>query len=547
MSFSLFQSIGLALVSWVLYLNIRSYTTRRRGKSLPLPPGPKGLPLIGNIFDVPKTQQWLTFMEMSRKYESDIIYLNLAGDELVVLNSVADVDALLEDRSAIYSDRPPFPMLNDLVGFHWNLGFMRYGPRWKEHRKVLMQQFQPSAVLLHRPVELAAARTLLQRFLESPANYERHFRHMAGTVILSTAYGIDILPENDPYVDIAEKALHAMACTGIRGSYLVDSLPFLKYVPEFLPGAGFKRQAREWFAIVDAMPNVPYDFVKKARAAGTAQTSIASRVLDEIEENFTSTEVERQEQELTLRNILSVCYSGAYTTVSALGTFILAMTMYPEVQAKAQAAIDEIVGRSRLPDFEDDIPYVDAVVNEVLRWRPVTPLALPHAATEDDMYKGYHIPAGATVVGNTWAIFHDAATFGPHTDQFIPERWLTEDGKVNAAMRKPDAAFGFGRRICPGRDMAQWSIWICAASILATFNISQCVDENGVPIEPSGEYTSGLLCYPIPHKCDILPRSEAARYDPCYTPEVTFGGLASSNYRENLLFFLGLIFLLQSV
>ncbi|KAJ6454682.1 cytochrome P450 [Mycena sanguinolenta] len=457
--------------------------------SLPLPPGPKGLPLIGNIFDVPKTQQWLTFIEMSRKYESDIIYLNLAGDELVVLNSVVDVDALLEDRSAIYSDR---------VGFHWNLGFMRYGPRWKEHRKVLMQQFQPSAILLHRPVELAAAQTLLQRFLESPANYERHFRHMASTFILSTAYGIDILPENGPYVDIAEKALHAMACTGIRGSYLVDSLPFLKYVPEFLPGAGFKRQAREWFAIVDAMPNVPYDFCYWPQAAGTAKKSIASRVLDEIEENSSSSEVQRQEQELTLRNILSVCYSGADTTVSALGTFILAMTRYPEVQAKAQTAIDEV-----------DIPYVDAVVNEVLRWRPVTPLALPHATTEDEMYKGYHIPAGATVVGHgerkLRAILHDAATFGPHTNQFIPERWLTKDGKINAAMRKPDATFGFGRH------MAQWSIWICAASILATFNISACVDENGVPIEPSGEYTSGLLCYPIPHKCDILPRSEAAR------------------------------------
>jgi cytochrome P450 len=62
--------------------------------------------------------------------------------------------------------------------------------------------------------------------------------------------------------------------------------------------------------------------------------------------------------------------------VSSLGTFILAMTMYPEVQKKAQAAVDEVVGRGRLPDFQDDIPYIDAVVHEVLRWRTVVPLGI---------------------------------------------------------------------------------------------------------------------------------------------------------------------------
>ncbi|KAF8193872.1 cytochrome P450, partial [Mycena galopus ATCC 62051] len=230
------------------------------------PPGPPGLPLLGNSRDVPKSQEWLTFMEMSRKYDSDMISLNVAGETVIVLNSLSAVDALLEDKSAIYSDRPSFPMLNDLVGFRWHLAFMRYVPRWKEHRRVLMQQFQPSAVLMYRPVELEATKLLLQRFLDSPAIYEKHFRQqlqfMTATIILSTAYGIDVQPEDDPHVDISEKALHAMACTGNRGSFLVDSLPFLKYVPGFFPGAGFKKQAREWFTVVDAMPNVPFDFVK---------------------------------------------------------------------------------------------------------------------------------------------------------------------------------------------------------------------------------------------------------------------------------------------
>ncbi|KAJ6626137.1 cytochrome P450 [Mycena sp. CBHHK59/15] len=406
------------------------------------------------------------------------------------------------------------------VGFAWHFAFMRYGPRWKgglqpfklpcshyfaAYRKVLLQQFQPSQVLFHRPCELEAARTLLQRLLDTPAKFEKHLRHMAGMVILSTTYGIDVLPENDPYVDISEKALHAMACAGDSGAYLVDSFPILRYVPDWFPGAGFKRQAKEWYNVVSAMPILPYQFVKDSLTNGTAKSSTASRALEEIGDAEDATE-----QEEILRGGLGACYeAGADTTVSALGTFILAMTLNPAVQQTAQAAVDTAVGHGRLPDFSDNIPYVDAVVKEVLRWRPVLPLSIAHASTQDDVYKGYHIPAGSVVLGNTWAIFHDESMYGPDTDKFIPGRWL-KDGTINLAAKGTDAAFGFGRRICPGKDMAQWSVWITVASILATFNISKSVDENGLTIEPSGEYTSGMLCYPLPFKCSITPRSDAA-------------------------------------
>ncbi|KAJ7781994.1 cytochrome P450 [Mycena maculata] len=500
---SLLQSAGLVLVSCASYIIFRSYV----GRKSHLPPGPRGLPVVGNLYSLPKAYEWLVFIEMSRKYNSDIISLNVMGGTIIVLNSAASVDALLEDKSAIYSDRPSSTMLNDFVGFDWHFVFMRYGPRWKNHRKAFVQQFQPSQVLFHRPTELDAARVMLQRLLESPAKFERHLRHMTGMVILSTAYGIDIKPENDPYIDISEQAHIAISRTAKRGAYLVDFFPSLKYIPEFLPGGGFKKEAREWNKAVSAMVEMPYAFVKTSLTAGTAKSSIASRALEEIEGA-----PDAEEQEIVLKEILGSCYSGGSDTiVSALSTFILAMTLYPDIQKKAQAAVDAVVGRDRLPDFNDNIPYVDAVVREVLRWRPVLPLSIPHAVTQDDIYNGFHIPAGATVLGNSWAILHDEAIFGPNTDEFIPERWLTEDGEINTEMRNPGVAFGFGRRVCPGKDMAQRSVWICAASILAVFNINNSVDKNGVPIEPSGEYTSGVLSYPVPHKCDIVPRSETAR------------------------------------
>ncbi|KAJ7729932.1 cytochrome P450 [Mycena metata] len=496
------HAAGVGLTTWAIYLVFRAYTRAREGS---LPPGPKGLPLIGNLYDVPKTEQWLAFMQMSRTYDSDLISLNLMGETVIVLNSLAAADDLLEHKSAISSDRPPFPMLTELMGFDWHLAFMRYGPTWIG-KYLSPPSFTPSEVLLHRPIELQAARVLLDRLLNSPEKFEKHLRHMAGMIILSTAYGIDVQPEDDPHIAVSERALHAMACAGNRGTFLVDSLPFLKYVPYFFPGAGFKTKARNWKKIVSLMPQVPFNFVKESLAAGTARSSIASRFLEEAYEN-PSTDQKEQENILNSGDVAA----GADTTVSELETFVLAMTTYPEVQKKAQKELDEVLQHTRLPSFDDSFPYVEAIVRECLRWRPVLPLGVSHAATETSTYKGYVIPAGAVIIPNTWAILRDENTFGPHTDTFNPERWLTETGQINTTMRGPEAAFGFGRRICAGKDMAQWSMWITVASILATFNITKSLNQEGAPIEPSGEFTTGFLIFPVPHKCDILPRSEAAR------------------------------------
>lgn len=91
-------------------------------------------------------------------------------------------------------------------------------------------------------------------------------------------------------------------------------------------------------------------------------------------------------------------------TVSALASFFLAMIKYPEVQAKAQLELDRVLGPGQLPSFgdEDSLPYISAIVNECLRWEIVLPFSVPHLSTQDDEYRGYHIPAGTLVLPNTW-------------------------------------------------------------------------------------------------------------------------------------------------
>ncbi|KAJ7862183.1 cytochrome P450 [Mycena leptocephala] len=466
-----------------------------------LPPGPTKLPLVGNLFDMP-ANPWEACMQWSKKYNSDIIHLNLAGTSVIVLSSFKATEELLEKRSSIYSDRPTFPMVNDLMG--WDFALLQSsGDEWRIHRRLFSQQFNRVASHSFRHTERVAAHALLRRLLRDPGNFLGHIRQMAGEFILSVAYGIDALPVNDPYISLAAKSVESVSNAAVPGRFLVDSLPILKYVPEWFPGAHFKRIAREGKLLSQALRDVPFAEAKRRMTSGASQSCFTVNALRDLESGGQSFE------ESTVKDVAAIMYAaGADTTVSALSTFILAMLANPEAQRKAQREIDSVVGLGNLPDFSDEegMPYVAAIVKEVLRWKNVTPFGVPHFLAVDDEYRGYHLPAGSLVIGNTWAILHDEILY-PDPYTFKPERFLL-DGKLNPAVKDPQAAFGFGRRICPGRHVATSSIWITIVSVLAMFDITKEVGEDGHTVEPSYEYEDGIICSPVPFKCMITPRSQ---------------------------------------
>ncbi|KIJ48234.1 hypothetical protein M422DRAFT_28479 [Sphaerobolus stellatus SS14] len=200
---------------------------------------------------------------------------------------------------------------------------------------------------------------------------------------------------------------------------------------------------------------------------------------------------------------------GTDTTVNMMTTFILAMALFPDVQRKAQAELDHLLGHVRLIEFEDEpeLPYISAVCKEILRWHPLLPQGAAHATSEDDIVGDYFIPKGTAVVGNTWALLRDEADFGPDTDKFIPERFL-KPGIRDPALT---GAFGYGRRICPGRHMAHNSLFIIIASMLQVFEISAPKDTEGRDLPLEYTFSSGFFSYPADFKCSILPRSQWAK------------------------------------
>ncbi|CAK5284911.1 unnamed protein product [Mycena citricolor] len=504
------------------------YRSTRR--SLPLPPGPPKKPLIGNLLDLPANQQWLTFAKWSKQYDSDIIHVSALGTSIVVLSSPEAVKELFEKRSAVYSSRVQAPMVNELMGWGGFIGFLPYGARWRSHRKAFMQAFNPEVVKQFYSQQRNGVHSLLRRILAQPNDdVIGQFWIFAAGIIMDIAYGIKIRTSDDQYVSIVAEAVHGLSVASVPGAFLVDIIPPLKYIPRWVPGAGFKREAQKWCkATMDAV-EMPFSETKRMMSAGTASASYSSLHLRTLEDpsSTLSPNAKIAHEEVVKYTAAAMYVAGVDTVVSALGTFVIAMLLYPDVQRAAQQEIDEVWGHGNLPDFSEDaeerMPYLGALIKEVLRWRNITAVAIPHQSEAEDEYKGYRIPKGSVVIGNTWAILHDEVRMDSHTlispahdrkqemysdpDTFKPERFLL-NGKLNKDIRDPEAfIYGYGRRhgICPGRYMASNSLWLTIGSLLSMFDF---VKTEGTQDEGQYGWFWGLISTPLPFKCTMRPRSD---------------------------------------
>ncbi|KAF9268002.1 cytochrome P450 [Marasmius fiardii PR-910] len=455
----------------------------RRYKSIPLPPGPKGLPIIGNPQAVqpgkrPGDYRWERFLQWSRDYDSpDAVSVEVFGGRMIVLNSKKAVTELLEKRSANYSDRPAMRMNVELSGWYWNFAHMRYSDRWRFHRKTFHQYFQPRVMPEYYEIQRVATARLIRKLLASPEDFEGHLKEHSGSIILEIVYGYTLQATNDPYLLLVSKALPGIVETSVPGSFLVDFLPILKFVPSWFPGAGFKRKAKSWKKYSEELRDLPWGWLMESITQGAVEPSFVTRNLERLSSSMENDKREAMEE--VIRNCAGISFlAGSDTTVTALLSFILNMARHPEIQSRAQSEVDSL---GRLPDFADKekLPFVDAVIAEALRCDPVAPLAVPHAVMEDDVYEGMRIPKGSTVVGNTWAILHDGEVY-PDPMTFNPDRFMKKDGNEELPPHPEMFAFGFGRRICPGRYLALTSMWIAVAHILATFTITRDGEEEVV-------------------------------------------------------------------
>ncbi|KAI0481300.1 putative cytochrome P450 oxidoreductase [Xylariaceae sp. FL0804] len=513
----------VAIAAAIVFDLARRRLAQAKNPLLPLPPGPPGQPLLGHLRVIPDDHPEYAYAKWGKEYDSDILHFNVLGRSIVVLNSVESARDLMDKKGAIYGDRPRF-VLFEVMGWGVTLTFLRWSPRFKLHRKLLQQSFSQSACKAYRPIQEEEARRAARAIARRPQDWEMLLRQFSQAVVLRIGFGIDVLPEDDPYVRMAYEVEAATGEGGVPAASLVDFFPALRFAPSaaaalsglFAPLA----HARRTRPTIRNLHDAPWAAVEPLLRAGrqTPQPSFVGTHFG----RYLANERAGRPNEATVADLKgaagAISIAGGNTTWSTVVVCVLNLVLRPDAQARARAEIDAVLGDGsdgdgaarRLPTFEDRprLPYLEHVIRETTRWAPLSPLGVPHATTAEDAYRGYRIPAGSVVYANAWAMSRDERHYSDPED-FVPERYLpaSEGGRGEPF---PEGAFGFGRRVCPGQYLALSGVYIIMATLLATMDI-RCPVENGKEIRPSVSFSNGLSGVPDSFGCVFTPRSDRAR------------------------------------
>ncbi|KAF8124371.1 cytochrome P450 [Boletus edulis] len=465
-----------------------------------LPPGVSGLRCI---FEIPSEKVWLKMLRFNQQY-GNIASGSFFGYNIIVIGSAKIAEDLLEKRSTNYSDRPRSVMCGELSGWGKIMLLSNYNDWFRAHRKWFAQDIgsYASVAKLHRMIEFEARR-YLQCVLEDSERNQAHIRKYFTSIILRLSHGYVTQAGDDPLVDLAHVANSQLSMATAPGLYYVDFVPLMKYIPSWLPGAGFKRKAKKYAVVLRDLVEIPHNYVKSQvdvflEAAGTALPSLSSRIMSRPDLT--------EELEDSVKWATASMYQGGADTANSVSyAFYLAMTLSPRVMRKAQQELDSVVGASRLPTFADrpSLPYMEALFTELLRWYTPGPTTI-RCTRVDDEYNGYLIPAGSYVFVNIWGILRDERTYSDPLE-FKPERFLGDKPEPHPG----NACFGFGRRKCPGYFLGHSSAWLMCAQSLAVFDITKCV-ENGVEITPEHNIVGETIVHLAPFQCSIKPRSAEA-------------------------------------
>ncbi|KAI5899194.1 cytochrome P450 [Schizophyllum commune H4-8] len=288
--------------------------------------------------------------------------------------------------------------MNELVGWKNSLIFSPFNDVWKRQRRLFHQVIGTRSSLMHYDAmkEVVAA-NFVANLIEEPQKMEEHCHTFAGDLILRVTYGY-VSKGYDPMIKMAEEITDAASEFGAPGKWMVDVLfPFLRYVPDWCPGAGWKQAVKEQHDNLRKLVNTPYEWVKKEIDEGQAGPSFVSELLSE--------------KGLSDGDLSAIKWSaamlfagGLHMTVWTTYAFMKMICLHPTIQDRAQAEIDRVVGSDRLPLVADmdDCPYTRACCLEALRWHVVFPLAVPHLTMENSFYDGCIFSEGAIISSNLW-------------------------------------------------------------------------------------------------------------------------------------------------
>ncbi|KAI1031305.1 hypothetical protein LB504_000111 [Fusarium proliferatum] len=484
-------TIALVLL-WILYRTVLWLRFHRKYKFPNLVPG---VPLFGNMLQIPTDTagRRLYLHKLARKY-GEMFTLKVGSNYWIFMNSQRIANELLDKRGARYISRQNLPMPGDVASRGKRVVFMPYGNLWKWERKLIHEIIGPGNRNVFAPLQDVESRTLLYDYLTEPDLWNQANARYASSLIMSMVFGRRT-KMGDANVDRIIETNNEIMKMFEPGSSLIDSFPFLAYIP--LPKAiqpwrwwgdsvfeQSKKNFSEEFETLNAREQQGKNvtcFVSEFKRLGRDQ------VLD---------------HESTVFLAGSLIEAGSDTTRVALNQLVAGAALFPNFVQRARQDLDNICGADaqRLPVASDiaSLPYIKAIGKEVLRWNISLP-EIAHSLIEDDSFEGYNIPAGTNVIWNSWGVHMDNSEY-ENPETFWPERFMNED------LDKPikgHLAFGAGRRVCPGWVIASNSLHLLIARLLYCFDFHEVP---GHPIPVGKPFEIGIE---KPYEVRISVRSQA--------------------------------------
>ncbi|PSR79232.1 hypothetical protein PHLCEN_2v7090 [Hermanssonia centrifuga] len=461
----------LSTICAALYALLHGLKNLRRAAGLKitksLPPGPVGLPIFG-CFPFLTNYPELTLDHWAKKFGP--LYSMWLGDQLfVVVSDPQIVKDLVITNGAIFSSRKEMFMKSQIIFARRGITATPYDETWRKHRRLAAGFLSTKAVATYLPgLELEVNELIRQIYIKgeaglSPINPAPHAGRTSLNNILTIAFGIRTDSIDHPLVGHwLMLSREFMNCTG-PVSNMVDFVPFLRRFPNWTMVNRGKKLHR---GLVDTCSGLIKDIDARMNRGEEVHDCMAKYLLSV-----------KEQENLDDLDIVFICCAfmigGVETTAAIKQWFAAHIPAYPDIQARAQAELDRVVGRDRLPTFEDEksLPYVRAIIK--------------------------------------WTMHYDPARY-PDPEKFNPDRYLNdkysnaESANLSDPMERDHWMFGAGRRICPGIPLAEQEIFLAVSHLLWAFNMHQLPDE---PIDLK-EYDGLSGRSPVPFRIKMIPRDE---------------------------------------
>ncbi|KAG7335141.1 hypothetical protein KOW79_001737 [Hemibagrus wyckioides] len=463
------------------------------------PPGPKPLPILGNMLQLNLKRPYLSLFEMSKKYGS-VFTVHLGPKKVVVLAGYQTVKKALVNYAEEFGNRDISPIFFDFSKGHGIL--FSNGENWKEMRRFSLTTLRDFGMGKRGSEEKIIEETcylkeVFKEFQGKPFDTSKPLNYATSNVISAIVYGSRFQYSDPEFKEMVNRANETIKLSGSPSIQIYNMFPWLGY---WLKDWRLIMKKREQnLRQIKELVNNLEETLNVEETRGLVD-SFLIRKKNAEKAGDKDTLFHEQNLIITVSNLFA---AGTDTTSTTLRWCLLLMAKYPQIQDRVQEEIDRVIGR-RQAVMEDrkNLPYTDAVIHETQRLANIVPMSLPHTTTCDVKFQGFFIKKGTCVFPLLTSVLKDETQWeSPLT--FNPAHFLDEQGwfvRKDAFM-----PFSAGHRVCLGESLARMELFLFFTSLLQHFRFTPPpgVSEDQLDLTPA----VGFTLNPSPHKLCAVSRA----------------------------------------